>query len=88
MEFAVERDLGVLRVAEVAQRLSLCPMSVYNLIDRGELQLVKIGSRASGVPIRSLRDFLERRAAEAAAQRNRIEERRAARAQRREAISA
>ncbi|TAM08301.1 MAG: DNA-binding protein [Paraburkholderia sp.] len=49
------------RVSDVAQKLGVSKATVYGLVRRGELELMKIGLRASCVPGESIAAFIARR---------------------------
>jgi excisionase family DNA binding protein len=46
------------RVDEVAALLGVSKWTVYRLVNAGQLKLIKIGKRASGVPADSLRNLM------------------------------
>jgi excisionase family DNA binding protein len=50
----------IYRVAAVTQKLGVSRATVYRLVERGELKLVKISTRASGITADSLRAFVEK----------------------------
>lgn len=56
-------NLRILRIPEVQQRLSLSRASVDRLAQRGELDRIKLGPRASGITEVSLLAFVERQLA-------------------------
>jgi len=62
MESAPERSL-LLRIPEVAAELRLARSSVYQLIQTGELPVVRIG-RAVRVPRSALEDWIEHQLSE------------------------
>ncbi len=54
-----ELDQGLLTVAEAAKVLHVGRSMVYALMERGQLQYVKIG-RARRIPKAAIRDFIRR----------------------------
>ena len=54
----------LLKIEDAADALSLGRSKTYELIQRGELRTVKIG-RATRVPTDAIREYVERRAADA-----------------------
>ena len=50
----------VLRVNIAMSRLGVSRSTLYRLINAGELELIKVGRRASGVTSHSLAAYLER----------------------------
>lgn len=56
-------DPLIYRIASVTQKLGVSRATVYRLVERGELKLVKISERASGITAESLNAMMERNAA-------------------------
>jgi excisionase family DNA binding protein len=54
-----ERDLRILSIPEVREALPVSRTSVYNLVDQGELQRVKIGDRTF-ITAESVKRYLEK----------------------------
>ncbi len=54
-----ELDQGLLTVAEAARVLHVGRTMVYGLMERGQLQFVKIG-RSRRIPKAAIRDFIKR----------------------------
>lgn len=52
------------RILQVAAILNLSRSSVYRLIADGELQRIKLGSRAAGITVDSIDAYLLRKSAE------------------------
>ena len=55
-------DRLLLRPAEAAELLSVGRSTIYELLDRGELKGVRIGSSVR-IPVEAIRDWLESREA-------------------------
>lgn len=49
-----------LTVAEVAKDLRLSPMTVYRLIDRGDIPAITVGTRTRRIPTAAYRDYKRR----------------------------
>lgn len=47
------------RVEEVAELLGISRITVYRMVNQGKLKLVKVGTRASGVPADSLHAWMK-----------------------------
>jgi excisionase family DNA binding protein len=54
-----ELDQGLLTVVEAARVLHVGRTTVYGLMERGQLQFVRIG-RARRIPKAAIRDFIKR----------------------------
>ena len=59
METAENDDRLLLRLPEVAARLGLGRTTVYDLVQRGDLPVVRVG-RAVRVPVGALRRWVEK----------------------------
>jgi len=53
----------ILRPRSAARALDISRSKLYELIADGELELIQLGERMSGVPMQSILDFIERRRA-------------------------
>ncbi len=51
----------LLSLQETAKTLKVTVKTVYEYINRGELELVKVGHRTSRITTKSLQDFIQRR---------------------------
>ena len=51
----------LLRFEEAADALALCRSTIYSLVDRGELPVVRVG-RAVRIPVAAVEEFAEKRA--------------------------
>lgn len=61
MKQATQPHRAAYRLPQVADIVGLSRASIYRTIGRGELDLVKIGPRASGVTRDSLVNYLQQR---------------------------
>jgi excisionase family DNA binding protein len=50
----------ICRINAVTEKLGISRSTIYRLVKSGDLELVKVGARASGVTIKSLNAFLEK----------------------------
>lgn len=59
-EAAYPVDPLLVTIAEAARRTSLSRPSIYRLIERGELEAVKVGTKSVRIPTGALEAFVDR----------------------------
>lgn len=55
-------DTVIYRISAVMKQLSVSRATIYRMVSRGELKLVKISKRASGITADSIQAILQRAA--------------------------